>query len=322
MKQPHDLDWGKAATMKIVIAGGTGLIGRRLAQSLLADGHEVIILTRHLGTAQAGLPTEARSVVWDARTVDSSWSESLVGAEAVVNLAGATIGGQPWTSARKRVILNSRVDATTALVQAIASLPVEQRPKVLVNASGIDFYGNRGDEVVTEESGPGNSFLAKVCIDWEDAANAATALGVRVVCLRTSVVFARDAMTLKLMAFPFRLFVGGALGNGRQWFSWIHLDDVVGLYRFAIERSDLVGGLNAAAPDARRANEVATEIGSALGRPVWLPAPGPMLRLLLQDQADLLLHGRRAMPAKALAAGYSFKYPNLHEALQESLAAR
>jgi uncharacterized protein (TIGR01777 family) len=305
--------------MKVVISGGTGLIGRQLVQSLLADGNEIVVLTRHLGSAQAAFPPAVRPVVWDARTVNPSWTQSLAGAEAVINLAGASIGGQPWTSARKRVILKSRVEATRAIVKGIATLPTEQRPKVLVSASGIDFYGDRGDEIVTEESGPGSSFLAGVCVEWENAAMEVIASGVRVVCLRTSVVFAKNAMTLRLMAFPFRLFVGGALGNGRQWFSWIHLDDVVGLYRLAIEQNDLAGGVNAVAPDARRSGEVAAAIGTALGRPSWIPAPSPMLRLLLRDQADLLLHGRRAVPARALAAGYSFKYPNLQDALRESL---
>jgi uncharacterized protein (TIGR01777 family) len=189
----------------------------------------------------------------------------------------------------------------------------------LVSASGIDYFGNRGDEDITEESAPGSSFLASVCKQWEAAAEEATSLGVRVVPIRTSLVFAREAPAFRLLTLPFKLFIGGPLGNGRQWFTWIHIEDVVGLYRLALRRSDLSGPINAVAPDARRQRNVAEEIGRVLNRPSLLPTPAPFLGLLLGRQAELLLHGRHARPARAEASGYRFKLGRLPDALAQTL---
>ena len=305
--------------MKVVIAGGSGYIGRHLAARLRAEQHQVVILSRAAQAAPgavAGTAAGARSAVWDASTASGSWVSELNGADAVVNLAGTSIGAR-WTRKNMAAILGSRLAATGALVSAIRKL--DRRPAVLVSASGIDFYGNRGDELVDENSAAGDSFLADVCRQWETAAEAASPLGVRVVRIRTSMVFGRGAPAFGLLTLPFRLFAGGPLGNGRQWFTWIHVDDLVALYRRSLGDSTLSGPINAVAPDLRRQRDVAAEIGRVMHRPALLPAPAPMLRLALGRQSELLLHGRRAVPTVAQAHGFDFMYGTLPVALQQAL---
>ena len=303
--------------MKIVVAGGTGYIGKALVQALTSFGHGVVVLSR---SARDGGPGNARAVAWDPTGSESTvWAQELRGASAVVNLAGASIGGGRWTAARKRVLRESRTQSTGALVDAMRQLDVGERPRVLVNASGIDYYGDRGDEIVTEESGPGASFLAELCVQWEAAAREAEALGIRVVLMRTSVVVGKGADALERLALPFKLFAGGPLGSGRQWFPWVHLDDAVGLYRFAIDNESVTGPLNLVSPDLRRERELAAAVGRILGRPSWAPAPAFVLRIVLGELSELILHGRRAEPRKALALGYEFKRPNLEDALRQAL---
>jgi uncharacterized protein len=301
---------------RIVLAGATGFIGRPLVGSLLDDGYDVAVLTRR--PESADLPAGARAVGWDGATVES-WSVELSGAEGVVNLAGASIGRYRWTRARKREIVRSRVETTRALVEAMARLHPGQRPGVLVNASGIDYAGDSGDAVVTELAPPGSSFLARVCVEWEAAALGAAGLGVRVVAVRTPLVLGRGALPLRLLALPFRFFGGGPLGSGEQWFPWAHLEDTVAAYRLALADDRLRGPVNLAAPDLRRQRDAARELGVVLRRPSWLPAPRPALRAVLGEQADLLLHGQRAVAAKLVEAGFRFAQPNLREALQEAL---
>jgi uncharacterized protein len=314
--------------MKVLIAGGSGYIGRRLSTSLTKDGHDVIVLTR--GEPRAFPPPLAgdgqggglRYVTWDARTPNGDWVKELADAHGIVNLAGATIGRWPWTRRRMAEMLSSRLSATAALVQALERTPAKRRPSVLVSASGIDYYGDRGDEVITEESQPGDSFLAQLSQQWEAAARKAEALGLRVVRMRTSMVFGRGAPAFNLLTLPVRLFVGGPLGSGRQWFTWIHIDDIVGLYRFGLENERLAGAVNAVATDVRRQIEVAKEIGRILHRPTSFPAPAPLLRFALGAMSELLLDGRKAVPEKAKAAGYQFKFGGLPQALEEVLRSR
>lgn len=304
--------------MKIVLTGATGYIGRPLVAAFRAAEHEVVVLTRRVSET-SGLAPGVRAVSWDGRTLADSWVGELDGAGAVINLAGANIGEKRWTEARKHELRQSRLDAAEAVVEALQRTPEGRRPGVLVNTSGIDYYGDRGDEVVTEESPPGDSFLARLCVDWEGAARTAEPLGVRVVLMRTAVVFGRGAVALERLAMPFKLFAGGPLGSGNQWFSWIHLDDIVGLYRLAVENDGAKGALNAVAPEVRREKDLAKEVGRVLGRPSWAPAPAVALKLILGEQADLVLHGRRAEARKAIALGYDFKYADLHGALSQAL---
>jgi uncharacterized protein (TIGR01777 family) len=288
--------------VKVVVAGGTGYVGRALVGSLLSDGYETVIVSRD--PRQAG---EAQVV---------SWSEApgaIDGATAVVNVAGASIGGPRWTERRKKTILASRVQTTTRLVNAIAA--AADPPSVFVCASGIGFAGDSGDAPVDETTPYGESFLARVCAEWEAASARAP---VRHVEVRTGLVVGPGAPAIRMMALPFRLFVGGRVGSGRQWFPWIHLDDVVRIYREAIADASLAGPVNAVAPELVRQCDAAKALGSVLHRPARLPLPEPPLRLLLGEQADLLLHGQRATSRRL--SGFEFHYRGLRAALADALA--
>jgi uncharacterized protein (TIGR01777 family) len=299
--------------VKVVIAGGSGLLGRALSRALLNAGHEVVVLTRRKTRPAPG----TRAVVWDPPCL-GAWIGEVANAGAVINLAGATIGRWPWTSARKRVLRESRLGATDALVDAFAGLPHERRPTVLLSASGTDVYEGMDGTPADEATRAGQSFLARLCLDWEAAALRAEPLGVRVVLLRTSSVIARGAPFVGVVSLPFRLFLGGPLGGGRQWVSWVDLLDAVGLYLLALESKDIRGPLNVAAPDARRQAAFARSVASALHRPSWLPTPAWIVRLVLGDQVTLALGSRRIWPAKALAAGYIFQRPRLEDALADA----
>jgi uncharacterized protein (TIGR01777 family) len=304
--------------MRVVIAGGSGLVGRHLSALLLADGWAVDVLTRDPKTGRDKAPRGARDIAWNT-TADSALRDALDGADAVVNLAGEALGPRPWTPGRKRSLLESRLRATNALVESIAALPTERRPNVLVSASGTDVYTGRDAAPADETTAPANDFLADLCRQWEAAAGRAEALGVRVVLVRTAFVLARDAPVLRLLALPFRLFLGGRLGSGRQWFSWIHVDDLARMYRLGIVDRALNGPVNAAAPEPILERDLAAAIGRRLHRPAWLPVPAWLIRLVLRGQSTLVLGSRRAVPARALAAGYVFLYADLEQALADVL---
>jgi uncharacterized protein (TIGR01777 family) len=311
-----------APTMRIVIAGGSGFLGRRLTAAWLEAGDEVTVLTRNPARTAKSLHARATVGRWNPPSVDDDLVATLRGADAVVNLAGAPIGGRPWTPGHKRAILQSRLDATGAIVEAIGRLPAADRPKVLVNASGIDIYGNRPQGKTTEDSPPGDSFLAGVVVAWEGAARAAERLGVRVVLARTALIVAPEALAWRLILLPFRLFVGGPLGSGRQRFTWIHVDDAVGLYDLAIRDGSILGPVNMVAPEVPTQRDLSRAIGRAMHRPAILPVPAFVLRLVLWGQADIVLHGRVAVPARALAAGYKFHHPTVESTLRDVLARR
>lgn len=298
--------------MHVVVAGGTGFIGRALVDALLREGRRVTVLTRRSEEeARRVLPGGAAVVGWQG---NEDTAPLPADADAVVNLAGAGIARR-WTRAAKRLILDSRVRTTEAVVRAL------QRaggPRVLVNASAVGYYGPRGDERVTEREGPGDDFLARVCRAWEAAAVEAERAGVRVVRLRTGFVVGRGG-GLRLMALPFRLFVGGPLGSGRQWMPWIHIEDVVGMIRFALDRDDVSGPLNVSAPEPVRNRDFARALGRVLGRPSVFPAPALALRLVMGEAADMILTGQRSVPEAALAAGYRFRFTDPEAALRDVL---
>jgi len=305
--------------MRIAIAGGSGFLGRRLATAWLAAGHDVTVLTRHPDHTSATLPAGAKTSGWQPPDVDDSLVAAIRGADAVVNLAGVAIGGRPWTPGRKRAIRDSRLEATGAIVGAIGRLPPSERPTVLVNAAGIDVYGDRPDGELTEQSPAGESFLADVVVAWEGEASKAKDLGVRVVTARTALIVAPEALAWRLMLVPFRLFVGGRLGSGRQRFTWVHVDDAVALYDLAIRDDTISGPLNMVAPEVPTQRELARAIGRAMRRPAVFPVPALLLRLALWGQADIVLHGRIARAEKARAAGYEFRYPTVEAALRDVL---
>jgi uncharacterized protein len=299
--------------MKVVVAGGSGLIGRALAVALVAAGRDVVVLTRE--PQRARVPAGTGLVAWDPPAV-GSWVDELRGADAVVNLSGESVGKWPWTPGRRRTLRESRLLPTRTLVAAIESLPEGRRPRVLLNASGTDVYEGRDAVPADESVPPSDTFLARLCVDWEAEARRAEALGLRVVLMRMSLVVAREATSLRLLMLPFRLFVGGRVGSGRQWMSWIGIDDVVGLALAALEGNDLRGPVNFAAPDSRPQAEFARAVGRALHRPSWFPTPAWAVRLVLGQQATLALGSRRVWPAKALSAGYVFRTPRLEDALR------
>jgi uncharacterized protein (TIGR01777 family) len=302
--------------MKIVVAGGSGLIGRALCSALVQAGHSPVVLSRN--PRRARLPSEVRCVEWHPPQ-PGQWTAELDGADALINLAGESVGVWPWTARRKRLLRESRLIPTRTLVDAMAALPETMRPNVLVNSSGTDLYEGRDAAVATEATEPGDSFLAQLCLDWEAEALRAEEIGVRVVLARTSLVVAPGAPSLRLLSLPFRLFVGGPVGSGRQWMSWIDIDDVVALILWAIDHEEIRGPINVAAPDPRHQEDVARALGAAIHRPSWLPTPAFAVRLALGDQATLALGSRRVWPDKALASGFAFRFKRLERSLEQHL---
>jgi len=245
------------------------------------------------------------------------WEQAVDGVDAVINLAGEPIPAKRWTGAQKEKIRSSRVNTTKALVTAIGK--AKKKPNLLINSSAIGYYGPRGDENVVEDTEPGNDFVSQVCIEWEEEAQKAESFGVRVVCLRTGIVLGKGGGALAKMVLPFKLFAGGPLGTGRQWVSWIQLEDEVGLIVHLLQTEDALGPVNATAPGPVTMKELCQALGKALHRPSWAPVPTFALRLLVGEMADVLVTGQRVLPAKAQQMGYTFKYPDLTEALRASI---
>lgn len=298
--------------MRVVITGGTGFLGQPLAASFAADGHEVVTLTRSGGSAAAS--AAGRAVEWTPDGDIGAWAGEIDGAGAVVNLAGESIAGRRWTTAHKQRIAESRMKAAASIATAIkrAASP----PPVLVSASGIGYYGPHGDEVLTEEAPPGRDFLAEVCRRSEVAASVAASDRTRVVCMRSGLVLERDGGALPPMLPPFRFGVGGPLGSGQQYWSWIHRDDWVALVRWCAQTASVDGPVNATAPEPVRNRDFARALGRALHRPSFMPAPAFALRILLGEMADALaLTGQRVVPAKAERMGFTFRYREIDNAL-------
>ncbi|HEY1307033.1 MAG TPA: TIGR01777 family oxidoreductase [Vicinamibacterales bacterium] len=293
--------------MLILVAGGTGFLGTALTRALRADGHQVRVLTRR--------PRHVDDLSWAPEAATTQpWMRALDDADAIVNLAGESIGGRRWSAARKDAILTSRLHATRALVTALAAHAT--RPRVLISASAVGVYGSRGDETLTEASAPGSGFLADVCHEWERLALQAAATS-RIVLLRTGLVLSRQGGALSQLALPFRCFVGGPAGGGRQYMSWIHIDDWVAMVRWALTTTAVSGPLNLTAPSPVTNNEFARTLGRVLGRPAFIRAPAFALKLVLGEMADgLILEGQRVLPARAEALSYGFKYSTLEPALQ------
>lgn len=311
-----DLDrhaaWRARPPLTVAVTGATGLVGTALRHFLTTGGHRVIRLSRRGGEGGPGvLPWDPDRGELDAR--------GLVGVDAVVHLAGASIAGGRWTDARKKRILESRVKGTDLLARALASLG-DEGPRVLVSASAVGYYGNRGDERLDEGAGPGRGFLAEVVKAWEGAAAPAARAGVRVVLLRTGVVVSPAGGALGQMLLPFKMGVGGRLGSGRQYFSWIDLDDLVGAVLHAVGDPGLSGPVNATAPNPVTNAAFTDALGRALGRPTVLPVPALAVRAAFgQLGEEALLWGQRVLPAKLLAAGFSFAYEGVEDSLRFQL---
>ncbi|MCX7854808.1 MAG: TIGR01777 family oxidoreductase [Anaerolineae bacterium] len=300
---------------RIIITGGTGLIGRALAAELVAAGYEVVVLSRNPQRAH-GLPTGVRIEAWDGHT-SQGWGHLADGADAIVNLAGENIAGGRWTAERKRRIRQSRLDAGQAVVEAVRA--AKQKPAVVVQASGIGYYGPHGDEEVAENFAPGEDFLGRLAVEWEASTAPVERLGVRRVVIRTGVVLSREGGALPRLVLPFRFFLGGPLGSGRQWVPWIHITDEARAIRFLLEKEDARGPYNLAAPHPVTNRELARALGHVLRRPAWFPVPAPALRLVLGEMSAVLLTGQRATPKRLLGEGFIFQFPEVGPALQNLL---
>jgi uncharacterized protein (TIGR01777 family) len=296
--------------MKVVLTGASGLLGQALVTSLRGDGHEVVRLVRRA-------PTAADELRWDPATghVDPA---ALPGADAVINLAGPGLGDRPWTPGYRRLVLTTRVEATRTIATAMAN--ADPRPRVLLSSSAIGYYGNPGDQLLDEDDPAGDSYLARIAAAWEDATQPARDAGIRVVTTRTAVVVSVQGGAFGRRLLPlFRLGLGGRLGSGRQWWSWVALDDYVRAMRFLLEHPEIDGPVNIAAPEPIRNGELTKAMGRVLHRPALFWAPGFALRLPLRDFADDLLRGQRVVPRRLLEAGFTFAEPSFEPALRAAL---
>jgi uncharacterized protein (TIGR01777 family) len=303
--------------MRVVVTGGTGFIGSGLCRHLAASGHDPVVLTRDPSGAERRLGPGVQVQRWQPRE-PGDWERALNGADGVINLAGESIGDRRWTAAQKAAIRESRIVGTRLIVEAIAR--AEPRPRVLLSASASGYYGPRGDEPVHESDGPGDDFLARVCREWEREARAAESLGLRVALIRTGVALGGNGGALARLLPPFKMFVGGPLGSGRQGFPWVHLADVVGIYLWALQEDAVAGPLNASGPEPLTNRQFCQVLGRALGRPCWAPVPAFVLKILLGEMAEpLLLHGQRMVPARTQQLGYRFKFQTAEAALRDIL---
>jgi hypothetical protein len=293
--------------MTIVLAGGSGFLGRALARRLTRDGHQVVVLTRRQ-------PQQAAEAQWQPNGSAGNLSERLEGVDAVVNLAGEGIADRRWSAARKEALRTSRVLSTRTLVAAIAKC--ERPPAVFISSSGVGYYGPRGNEVITESTEPGTDFLSRMAVDWEQEAQAVTGSRTRLAIIRTGLVLSGEGGALAKMLLPFKLGLGGPLGSGTQYMPWVHIDDHVSLTMWLMATPAATGAFNVSAPNPVTNREFTRELGRALRRPAVLPAPAFALRIMLGEMAELLLTGQRAVPAHAEQLGFRFAYDRLDHALQ------
>jgi len=294
--------------VRVAVVGASGLVGGRLSRALLARGDEVVAISRSGAVDVEG----AREVRWDPAAGPPP-AAAFAGVDAVVNLAGAPIAGRRWTARRKREVRESRTVTTRLIVDALAA---PDAPRVLVNGSGVGYYGPT-DETVDESSPPGSDFLGETCVAWEREALRAREHGARVVMVRSGLILSAEGGILPQVARPVRLFAGGPIGGGRQWMPWIHIDDEIGLLLLALDRDDVSGPLNGSAPEPVRQRDFVRALGRVLGRPTVVPTPAIALRLAMGEMATLALDGQRAVPAAALAAGYTFAHTDVEAALRE-----
>jgi hypothetical protein len=318
---------GGLPAARVTVTGATGLIGRVLVRALRARGAEVTVLSRDPGRARASLGgeggAEVQALAWDLMS-EPAPAEALEGRDAVVHLAGEQVA-QRWSAHAKRAIRDSRVIGTRNLLEGLRAVSApgyeERRPRTLVSSSAIGYYGPHGEEPLDEETPPGSAFLAQVCVAWELEASRASELGMRVVQVRTGVVLDSRGGALGKMLPPFRLGIGGPVAGGRQYVSWIHVEDLAGMMLGAIDHDTWSGPVNGTAPEPVSNRDFSKALGRALGRPAVLPVPGVALQLLYGGMAEIVTTGARAVPAKALVLGYEFRHPTLEEALRSALAS-
>ena len=300
--------------MKVLVTGASGFVGKRVVKELLSNGHEVVVLTRSIAKAAVNLGSKCKYFTWD--TSAKPPLEAFDGVSAVINLMGEGIADKRWDEDQKKKIYDSRILGTRFVIEAIKELKV--KPKVFVSASAVGIYGNRGSEELTEESSIANDFLATVCKDWEAEANKAKELGLRVAIVRTGVVLGKNGGALQKMLPIFKLGAGGPVGDGKQYMSWIHVDDLARMYVEAAVNGTLSGVLNGTAPNPATSKDFAKTLGKELNRPAFAPAPAFALKMVFGEMSQVLLDGQKVLPTKFKGAKFRFLYPTLEMALRDS----
>jgi uncharacterized protein (TIGR01777 family) len=300
---------------KIIITGATGLIGRELCKKLYEEGDEVTVFTREIKKGREILPYLHKFVEWDYNKPDY-WKNEIDGKDVIIHLAGANVFGKRWTNSYKRTIMESRVSATKNLVDSIGK--IKNKPKVFISSSAVGYYGDRGDEIITEESPSGTDFLSSVCRSWEHEAMQVEKFGVRRVSIRTGIVLSPKEGALKKMLLPFKLFAGGSIGKGNQWFPWIHIEDIIGVYLFVLN-NEISGALNGTSPNPVTMKEFARILGKALHRPSFFTVPEFVLKLAVGEGAQSILASLRVIPQKLIKNSFLFRYVHLDEALKSAL---
>ncbi len=306
--------------MKIAISGATGFVGSRLVERLHTQGHRILVLTRNTNFAKKVFPSPAfpnLEIIAYTPSISGTWQDAIAGCDGVVNLAGEPIAEGRWTPERKQEILNTRKLGTQKIVEAIAK--ANPQPSVLVNTSAIGYYGTSETASFDENSAAGNDFLAQVCQEWEAEARKVQDMNVRLVILRFGIVLGHGGALGKMIT-PFKLFAGGPIGSGQQWFSWIHLDDIVSLIIQALTQPTMEGVYNGTAPQPVRMNDLSTTMGNVMNRPSWLPVPGFAIEAILGDGALVVLEGQQVLPKRTLDSGFEYQYPNLQSALTQILS--
>jgi uncharacterized protein (TIGR01777 family) len=299
--------------MKVIVAGGTGFIGSELINRLLGANHEVVLLTRNQGAVDLTDKKSLRVERWDGKSL-GAWTDFIDGADAVINLSGENVAAKRWSEKQKQRLIDSRLEPTKAIVQAIAN--ASKKPRVLINASAVGYYGNFGSGNVAEDEPKGDGFLGELCQQWEDEARQAKKYRVRVVLPRIGIVLHGSGGALRKMLLPFKLFIGGPIGSGKQWFPWIHRDDVIGIILFALMNDSISDAVNTVSPFPVPMVDFTLSLGRAMGRPSWMRVPSFILKIALGEMSEMLIGGRQIVPKKLLHNGFVFQYPDLDKALK------
>ncbi len=308
--------------MRIIIAGGSGLIGRPLVSTLIGDGHDIVVLSRNPDKYRAILPEKVSLVQWDAQTA-GKWSQEVNGADAIINLAGENLAGDNflpgrWTEQKKRRVRESRIKVGTAIVEAIKA--VENKPRLLIQSSAVGYYGPSGDDIVTEATPPGEDFLSLLCVEWEASSIEVESLGVRRAVIRTGLVLTPDGGPLARELLLFKFYAGGYFGDGNQWWPWIHMDDVLRSIRFLIEDNQASGPFNLSAPEPVTNRNFGKIMGKVMGKPALVPVPRFALNIVVGEVATIVADGQRAVPKKLIDHGFTFQFSELEPALHDLLA--
>lgn len=302
--------------MKVIITGATGFIGQALSENLIKTGNHVIALSRNKDRAESVLGKSVTSIEWDG-TTSSGWANYAEDADVIVNLAGANLSSKIWTSSYKKEIWDSRVNSGRAIVQAVVR--AKHKPRLVIQASAVGYYGSKGDEVLDEKSLKGSGFLSDVVQAWENSTKDVEAHGSRRLIIRSGIVLGKGSKILSLLKIPFKLFVGGHAGSGKQWISWIHLEDEIRIIRFLIDNPQITGKVNLVSPEPVKMREFTQNIGKIIKRPTWTRAPAFLMKLFLGEMAkETILSSQKIFPKKLLETGYQFMFPNLEPALAES----